>query len=157
MDFADVRASVLQAKVIAKVLSGRVALPSRQAMESDTLDIYEKLSAHFKPVRYYHNQGEDMPKILGQWAYNDDLCSWAGLDSEKPPQWRRVLDAVLQGSIFGRPETFREKWTAEEEAAFAEAAAECLRLHRRHLALKHTAEGRSLKSVVDAHRYAGAD
>ncbi len=46
----------LQAKWVAQVLSGRVALPSQEEMEADTEAFYDLLRRHNVPVRHTHCQ-----------------------------------------------------------------------------------------------------
>lgn len=46
----------VQAKWVAQVLSGRVALPSKKEMEADTEAFYELLKSHNVPVRHTHCQ-----------------------------------------------------------------------------------------------------
>ena len=114
----------LQAKVIARVLANRLSLPTEEAMLAEVSDLYRQMASYGQPIRYAHNQGYPMPPELGQVAYNDSLAEWASL--EKTPQWRQDLVGHLSKYIFGRPETFRDSWTGEEEAAFDVARKVCL-------------------------------
>ena len=45
-----------QARWVAQVLSGRVSLPSREAMEADTRAFYDLMARTGTPVRYTHCQ-----------------------------------------------------------------------------------------------------
>ena len=47
---------VWQARWVARVLSGRVSLPSRAAMEADTEAFYDHMRRTGTPVRYTHCQ-----------------------------------------------------------------------------------------------------
>ena len=115
--------ALMQAKVIAKVLANKLALPSEEAMLADISAFYEDLASHGQPIRYAHNQGYPMPEELKQFAYNDSLSEWASLS--KHPEWRRQLSNYVQKFIFGRPETFRDSWTNEETAAMLGAERAC--------------------------------
>ncbi len=121
----------MQAKAIARILAEKVSLPSEQAMLADISAFYSRLAFLGQPIRYAHNQGDVMPAELDQWAYNDSLADWAGI--EKAPQWRRDLHTLLQNVIFDRPETFRDCWTDREKAAFQTAEKACLAMLQKHI------------------------
>ena len=111
---------------MARVLSGRSQLPSKEAMSADVTAFYELLEANHVPIRYAHNQSDAMPE--NQWAYNDSLAEACGPDVPLLPQWRRQLHSTLTSTIFEKPETFRDEWSEEEKSAFAVAAKACQEL-----------------------------
>lgn len=53
---SDLGCVYVQAKLVARVLSGRSQLPSRHQMEQDVADFYKLLKDSKVPVRYTHNQ-----------------------------------------------------------------------------------------------------
>jgi hypothetical protein len=55
----------LQAKLVARVLSGQTVLPSMQEMHSHVLESYESLKSEGVHVRFTHMQNH------AQWEYND--------------------------------------------------------------------------------------
>ncbi|EIE23106.1 FAD/NAD(P)-binding domain-containing protein [Coccomyxa subellipsoidea C-169] len=113
----------LQAKWVAQVLSGRVALPSREEMEADMEAFYRLLEKNSIPVRYTHCQNDAMP--VSQWEYNDMLrrsCSPVPLPAEA---WRVKLHDAISTKILQQPDTFRDVHSAEEQALFEDAAKGC--------------------------------
>ncbi|KAK9832816.1 hypothetical protein WJX81_004138 [Elliptochloris bilobata] len=126
----------LQAKWVARVLSGRAApLPDREAMQADAAAFYALLERAGVPVRHTHCQADSTP--VNQWDYNEDLRQRCGPDVPLPPPWLCPLQRLIQGRILVAPRTFRDTPTPEEAALYEEAAAACeelLRMHRRRKA-----------------------
>ncbi|KAK9815265.1 hypothetical protein WJX72_000885 [[Myrmecia] bisecta] len=120
----------LQAKYVARVLSGRVVLPSRASMEADIQTFQDLLERAGVPVRYTHNQSDAMP--VDQWAYNDWLAEACGEDVPRPAGWRRRMHTLLSSLIFGRPDSFRDQALPGEEELYAEADAACARMWQQH-------------------------
>jgi hypothetical protein len=71
----------LQAKLVARVLSGRVSLPSQMEMEALVKRRKQELEARGIPHRHFHMQGGE------QWAFNDSIASMCGDDVAKTPAW----------------------------------------------------------------------
>ncbi|CAL8465411.1 g4947 [Coccomyxa elongata] len=113
----------LQARWVAQVLSGRVALPSREEMEADTEAFYKLLKRHDVPVRHTHCQTDTMP--VNQWQYNETLRQSC---SPMPPPveaWRIAVHDAVSVKILQQPDTFRDKHTEEDQALFDDAALAC--------------------------------
>lgn len=72
----------LQAKLVARVLSGKAVLPNRKQMEREMLARDEELIISGVPSRHFHMQGDS------QWVYNDGIAALCGLDVEQTPSWR---------------------------------------------------------------------
>lgn len=106
----------LQAKLVARALSGRASLPSQDHMLHDIADFYQLLIDSGVPVRYTHNQTEVMP--VNQWVYNAKLAQLCGPDVKVQPDWLRTLYSATTANILGSPDTFRDVWGPEEVAAF---------------------------------------
>lgn len=122
----------LQAKLVARVLSGRAQLPGKECMDRAIQAFYQTLEDRGLPIRYTHSQSGVMPE--NQWVYNDSIAAMCGPDVELLPAWRRHLHTVGQDASFGRPQTFRDQWSKEEVAAFSQAAGECRKLIEAHQA-----------------------
>uniref|UniRef100_A0A0D9XM93 Flavin-containing monooxygenase n=1 Tax=Leersia perrieri TaxID=77586 RepID=A0A0D9XM93_9ORYZ len=101
----------LQSKWVARVLSGRVKLPSRDEMMEDAKAVYSKLEACGWPKRYAHN-------FSGyQFEYDDWLAEQCG----HPPieQWRKMMYAANKENKAARPESYRDEW--DDDHLVAEA------------------------------------
>ena len=61
----------LQAKLVARVLSGRVQLPEKDCMDQAIQAFYQDLENNGLPIRYTHSQAGVMPE--DQWKYNDSI------------------------------------------------------------------------------------
>lgn len=72
----------MQAKLVARALSGRVVLPSPEAMLQAVHASYRELQARGVPQRYTHMQSGE------QWAYNDALAAMCGPDVPPTADWR---------------------------------------------------------------------
>ena len=70
-----------QAKLVARVLSGRVHLPSHSEMEAQVKHREQEMEARGIPTRHFHMQGGE------QWAFNDKIASMCGDDVAKTPAW----------------------------------------------------------------------
>ena len=60
-----------QAKLVARVLSGRVQLPEKECMDQAIQAFYQALEDNGLPIRYTHSQAGIMPE--DQWKYNDSI------------------------------------------------------------------------------------
>ncbi|KAF6256908.1 hypothetical protein COO60DRAFT_1702105 [Scenedesmus sp. NREL 46B-D3] len=118
----------LQAKLIARLLSGRACLPSVADMEADTAAHYAQLQAEGAPLRYCHMMSEQ------QWAFNDWLADAAGPDVAKLPAWRPAMYASTGANKRAHPDGYRDRWEDADSAAEAEAelAALTARLKAKH-------------------------
>ncbi|EER91959.1 hypothetical protein BDA96_01G295400 [Sorghum bicolor] len=101
----------LQSKWVARVLSGRVKLPSKDKMMEDVKAFYLKLEALGWPKRYTHNFSNH------QFEYDDWLAEQCGY----PPieEWRKQMYAVNAMNKAARPESYRDEW--DDEHLVAEA------------------------------------
>uniref|UniRef100_A0A804LN40 Flavin-containing monooxygenase n=1 Tax=Zea mays TaxID=4577 RepID=A0A804LN40_MAIZE len=101
----------LQSKWVARVLSGRINLPSEDRMMEDVKAFYLKLEAHGWPKRYTHNFANY------QFEYDDWLAEQCG----HPPveEWRKQMYAVTSMNKAARPESYRDEW--DDEHLVAEA------------------------------------
>lgn len=122
----------LQAKLVARVLSGRSTLPSQVEMTEDTQRLYKLYQDKNVPVQYFFNQSDAMP--INQWQYNDELAQLCGPDVPTSAKWRRELSSlILPKAVFARPDTFRDNLTADEKIAIERAdqiLRQTLSLHR---------------------------
>ena len=75
-------------------------------------------------------QTDSMP--VNQWAYNAELAALCGPDVKLPPAWSYKLHRALVNNILGRPDTFRDVWSAEEQALYDEADAACADVLQQH-------------------------
>eukprot|EP00198_Chlamydomonas_reinhardtii_P014012 XP_001703349.1 flavin-containing monooxygenase [Chlamydomonas reinhardtii] len=111
----------LQSKLIARLLSGRVPLPSVERMRADISAHLHSMQEQGLPTRYTHMQGTD------QFAYNDTLAAMCGPDVAPLPAWREVLYQATSALKRSRPEDYRDGDIGEAggpEAARAVEAAE---------------------------------
>uniref|UniRef100_A0A7R9YW83 Flavin-containing monooxygenase n=1 Tax=Chlamydomonas euryale TaxID=1486919 RepID=A0A7R9YW83_9CHLO len=102
----------LQAKLVARCLSGRARLPSVDAMKDHIERFYRQLDEQGMPVRYTHMQNAE------QWAYNDELARMCGEDVPRTTAWRKQM--YSESSLAKRllPETYRDgPFTPEDERA----------------------------------------
>jgi len=60
-----------QAKLVARVLSGRAQLPGKECMDRAIQAFYQTLEDRGLPIRYTHSQSGVMPE--NQWVYNDSI------------------------------------------------------------------------------------
>jgi hypothetical protein len=72
----------LQAKLVARVLSGKAVLPTREEMERSMEARDREMAASGVPTRHFHMQGES------QWEYNDGIANLCGLDVARTSAWR---------------------------------------------------------------------
>ena len=84
----------LQAKLVARVLSGKAVLPSREEMEQHTAASDTSMMARGVPLRHYHMQGES------QWDYNNGIAALCGPDVAKTPAWR--IKMYSESGVWGR-------------------------------------------------------
>ncbi|EFJ45244.1 hypothetical protein VOLCADRAFT_106057 [Volvox carteri f. nagariensis] len=109
----------MQSKLIARLLSGRVPLPSHDQMEADIAVHFEAMRAQQLPKRYTHMQGQQ------QFKYNDLLARCCGPDVEPLPWWRAELNRIVGMQRRERPDDYRDAELADagSEAAAALSAA----------------------------------
>ncbi|GLC56964.1 hypothetical protein PLESTB_001168300 [Pleodorina starrii] len=111
----------LQSKLIARLLSGRVQLPSREQMDADIAAHFEAMQTQGLPMRYVHMQGQQ------QFTYNDLLVRLCGPDVAPLPRWRAELNRIIGAYKRERPEDYRDvnlATTSPDAAAALAAAAE---------------------------------
>uniref|UniRef100_A0A7S0RVR3 Flavin-containing monooxygenase n=1 Tax=Pyramimonas obovata TaxID=1411642 RepID=A0A7S0RVR3_9CHLO len=103
----------LQSKWVARVLSGRAALPSDAEMEAAVAKFEEQLEPHggTRLQRHAHMQGGE------QFAYNERIAAACG---EPPlPKWREDMYRATGTNKRERPEVYRDEYP--DEALVAEA------------------------------------
>eukprot|EP00877_Chromochloris_zofingiensis_P007431 jgi/Chrzof1/2941/Cz12g05080.t1 len=120
-----------QAKWVARVLSGRAALPPQQDMEQDIQLFYQLLQDNHVPVRHTHNHNDTAP--INSWQFIDELIGLMGPGVNPPESWRRQVLTAAVSSMKKRPETFRDVYTAVEEHLYEQAYQACLDMWRQHL------------------------
>lgn len=111
----------LQSTWIAKVLSGKVKLPSKEAMDTDIQAFYDRLEEAKIPKRYTHAMGKTA--IVQQFEYLDGLASRCGL----PPveNWRKEMYSLGGINKQTNPQSYRDTWQDCDvtlEAAIAQEA-----------------------------------
>lgn len=111
----------LQARVVARALSGRIELPSSAEMAAAAFAHQETLEpVGSVPRRFAHQLGDD------QFGYNDRLSALCG--TEPLPRWRADMYWATGKNKRARPEEYRDSWPDEDasllDAAVAEAEAE---------------------------------
>ncbi|KAK3242162.1 Flavin-containing monooxygenase FMO GS-OX5 [Cymbomonas tetramitiformis] len=109
----------LQAKYIARALSGRLELPSAKEMQA-AISEWEKCLAPEgpRPRHHAHMLGDE------QFAYNNRLCAACGV--EPLAAWRESMYYATGKNKRARPEEYRDIWTDEalrEEARQVEERA----------------------------------
>eukprot|EP00884_Botryococcus_braunii_P004154 jgi/Botrbrau1/1373/Bobra.0063s0080.3 len=116
----------LQAKLVARALSGRVKLPDAATMEKEIAQFYAKMEANGIKVEQTHVQAPGMAE--DQWEYNDFLSDLAGV----PPiadfvrQLHQAVTAEGSHVMFYRPFTYRDVPLPYEQAAYDAGRAACL-------------------------------
>ena len=103
----------LQAKLVARVLSGAATLPPRNAMERAAL---AALPVGTTPRRHAHAMTIDE-----QFAYNDRLAALAG--APPLPPWRKQMYAENSRNKRARPDTYRDVWDDEHARQQVDKAA----------------------------------
>jgi len=101
----------LQSKWVARVLSGRIMLPSKEEMMEDVKAFYSKLEARGWPKRYTHNFSNY------QFEYDDWLaeqCSHTPIE-----EWRKQMYNFNGINKAVRPESYRDEW--DDDHLVAEA------------------------------------
>ncbi|GAX79852.1 hypothetical protein CEUSTIGMA_g7292.t1 [Chlamydomonas eustigma] len=92
----------LQAKLVARALSGRVQLPSIQDMWREINAFYDQLEQQKIATRYTHMQG------ASQWDYNDRLAILCGPDVIKTAEWRIQMYNATSAIRELDPESYRD-------------------------------------------------
>ena len=115
----------LQARWVARALSGAVSLPDAPAMAAAVQSFYESLAASGVAGRYTHCQGDS------QWQYNAELAAMSDMLSlpgvpevAAAPQWREAMYRVAGEVKRSCPETYRDAWPEDDGGLVAAAAAE---------------------------------
>ncbi|KAK7309041.1 hypothetical protein RJT34_05463 [Clitoria ternatea] len=96
----------LQSKWIARILSSRVALPSKEDMAKNIEAFYSSLEASGTPKRYTHNMG-----IL-QWDYNNWIADQCGFPYIE--EWRKQMYMAVSKNKRLRPESYRDEWEDDD-------------------------------------------
>ncbi|CAN6305923.1 unnamed protein product [Urochloa humidicola] len=96
----------LQSKWVAKVLSGRIVLPSKEEMMEDVKDFYSKLEALGWPKRYTHNFSN----------YQFDYDDWLAGQCRYPTieEWRKQMYFFNAYNKAARPESYRDEWDDDD-------------------------------------------
>ncbi|GAX79854.1 hypothetical protein CEUSTIGMA_g7294.t1 [Chlamydomonas eustigma] len=93
----------LQAKLVARALSGRIMLPRPEVMKEEIMAFYEQLKEDNVPTKYTHMQVGQ-----AQWDYNNKLAALCGEDVPETPSWRMKM-AEATGLIKTRhAESYRD-------------------------------------------------
>ncbi|KAL0395321.1 UNVERIFIED_CONTAM: Flavin-containing monooxygenase FMO GS-OX-like 4 [Sesamum latifolium] len=95
-----------QSKWIAGVLSGRIPLPSKEEMMTDTEAFYSSLEASGIPKRYTHRLDAD------QFEYDDWLAAKSG--SPLTEEWRKKMYFAAGRRKRSMPEMYRDQWDDED-------------------------------------------
>ncbi|KAL0312829.1 UNVERIFIED_CONTAM: Flavin-containing monooxygenase FMO GS-OX-like 4 [Sesamum radiatum] len=95
-----------QSKWIAGVLSGRIPLPSKEEMMTDTEAFYSSLEASGIPKRYTHRLDAD------QFEYDDWLAAKSG--SPLTEEWRKKMYFAAGRRKRSMPEMYRDRWDDED-------------------------------------------
>ncbi|CAG9463527.1 unnamed protein product [Pedinophyceae sp. YPF-701] len=108
----------VQAAWVARVLSGRAAVPSREEMEAACAERYGALEADGVAQRHSHRQGED------QWAYNAMLADLGGEGMPRLSEWRARMYKATGLTKRAKPDLYRDvhddaEWLRAAEEEFA--------------------------------------
>ncbi|KAK8693429.1 hypothetical protein V6N13_071013 [Hibiscus sabdariffa] len=97
----------LQAKWVAKVLSGTVELPSQEAMASSVEELYSKMEKTGLPKHHTHSLQNDEVEYVSWLA--------AQLKIELPKRWKEItlFSTILKG-IFENGDMYRDTWDADK-------------------------------------------
>ncbi|KAF8068234.1 flavin-containing monooxygenase [Scenedesmus sp. PABB004] len=104
----------LQARLAARVLSGRAALPPPAEQAAAAAAEAAERRAAGVPLRWTHMMGED------QWEYDAWLADAAGPDVPRLPRWREAMYAAVGASKRAHPEDYRDSAAARGPAAARE-------------------------------------
>jgi hypothetical protein len=126
---------------VARLLSGRAALPSEADMAAAAHQEQQQQAAAGIAPEYYHRMGGEL-----QWEYCRELLAAAGLDSPEDlqqllPDWRRNMYASTGANKRAYPETYRDHWDDAESAAAAAADLEQRAEALQQLQGQHTGHG----------------
>ncbi|KAF5207774.1 Flavin-containing monooxygenase fmo gs-ox-like [Thalictrum thalictroides] len=92
----------LQSKWVARILSGKVSLPSQENMISDMEAFYSKFEAAGGPKRYTHNI------VDYQFKYYDLVAAQCGVPLSE--EWRNQMLFSTGMRMVAQPETYRDEW-----------------------------------------------
>ncbi|MBA0714857.1 hypothetical protein Golax_013805 [Gossypium laxum] len=100
------RVMELQAIWVAKVLSGKVKLPTQEAMAASVEEFYEQMEKAGWPKYHTHSLQNDE----GEYA------SWLAAQSDiRPPKsWEEITFFSFVKGIFGHGENFRDTWDVDK-------------------------------------------
>lgn len=92
----------LESKWVARVLSGRVALPSKEGMLVTVREHYRRMEASGKPRRHTH-------VLMPEWVeYMDWLAEQVG--ELRLEAWRREMYETALGCIWSLDGGYRDRW-----------------------------------------------
>jgi hypothetical protein len=107
----------LQNKYIARMLSGRVPVPSPEEMEAWMHAHYTDAEQSGVADRHMHLQSET------QWEYNDWLAEQCGPDVDKMQGWRKDLWNITRRiKVEQDSDAYRDGWDDPEAGERAQAA-----------------------------------
>ncbi|KAJ0970206.1 hypothetical protein J5N97_023083 [Dioscorea zingiberensis] len=101
----------LQSKWVARVLSGRVALPTQIEMMEDNKAFHLEMEVTGWPKRYTHNLGKN------KFEYHDWLATECGYPVLE--EWRKLMYFECRKNRIARPESYRDEWNDDHLAAQA--------------------------------------
>lgn len=93
----------LQSKWVAGVLSGRLELPSQEAMMRDVEAFYSEMEAHGCPKRRSHDLGQGNPFEYEDWVA--EQCGLGGMEG-----WRKGMFVATSKNLADRPDSYRDEW-----------------------------------------------
>ncbi|VAI11288.1 unnamed protein product [Triticum turgidum subsp. durum] len=93
----------LQSKWVAGVLSGRLELPSQEAMMRDVDAFYSDMEARGCPKRRTHDLGQGYP-----FEYEDWVAERCGLG--RMEGWRKDMFVATCKNLADRPDSYRDEW-----------------------------------------------
>ncbi|MBA0788072.1 hypothetical protein Gotri_025256 [Gossypium trilobum] len=96
----------LQAIWVAKVLSGKVKLPTQEAMAASVEEFYEQMEKAGWPKYHTHSLQND----------ESEYASWLAAQSDiRPPKsWEEITFFSFVKGIFGHGENFRDTWDVDK-------------------------------------------
>eukprot|EP00892_Ulva_mutabilis_P007449 jgi/Ulvmu1/5076/UM021_0093.1 len=102
----------IQARAVARWLSGRVLTPSQVEMEEWTENFYRTIQEAGVAGRHVHKQGG------AQFAYNEAVAAMS--EAPPPPPWRKALwDSTMALWAKYAPNEYRDHWDDAESIAMA--------------------------------------
>ncbi|KAG8477354.1 hypothetical protein CXB51_030240 [Gossypium anomalum] len=96
----------LQAIWVAKVLSGKVKLPTQEAMAASVEEFYEQMEKAGLPKYHTHSLQNDEGEYVSWLAAQSDI--------RPPKSWEEIRFFSFVKGIFGHGENFRETWDVDK-------------------------------------------